>query len=319
MARIKEYFKTILKLDLFALGVMHCANRFISSVSLTNNMLKPGLGKYYRWQHGDVFYHKSGTGKPIVLLHHLDPSFSSYEWNEILDELNTNHTVYTVDLPGCGRSCKDSTTYTNYFYVLFLTSFIKDVVKKKCTVVASGYSSSFAIMTASMNDSLIGKIIAVNPRSLKELTQTENRRSRVAATILSLPIVGTSVYNITMGRDNIDLAFTEKYLYNPFHSQKRFVNAFYEGAHYNESNGKFLLSSITGRYMTVNLRKALKRVGDKLIILYGDKSENAAQIAAAYQNINPAVKVHSIPGTKFLPQMEKPEEFMESFRASVRK
>jgi pimeloyl-ACP methyl ester carboxylesterase len=127
MARIKEYFKTILKLDLFALGVMHCANRFISSVSLTNNMLKPGLGKYYRWQHGDVFYHKSGTGKPIVLLHHLDPSFSSYEWNEILDELNTNHTVYTVDLPGCGRSCKDSTTYTNYFYVLFLTSFIKDV------------------------------------------------------------------------------------------------------------------------------------------------------------------------------------------------
>ena len=77
MASIKESIKTIARLDLFALGSMHLANRFISSIALTNNMLKPGAGKYYRWQHGGVFYHKTGTGKPVILLHHLDPSFSS--------------------------------------------------------------------------------------------------------------------------------------------------------------------------------------------------------------------------------------------------
>ena len=172
MIHIKEYSKTMLKLNLLALGIMHVSNRFISSMALTNNMLRPRGGKYYRWQHGDIFYQKSGSGYPIVLIHHLDPSFSSYEWNEIIDQISTNHTVYAVDLPGCGRSYKENTTYTNYYYVLLLSSFIKNVVKKKCTVVASGYSSSFAIMAASINESLIGRIIAVNPKSLKELQQT---------------------------------------------------------------------------------------------------------------------------------------------------
>ncbi len=314
MASLKESVKTVVKLDLFALGAMHCSNRFISSIALTNNMLKPGVGKYFRWRHGDVFYHKSGSGSPIVMLHHLDPSFSSYEWNELVDQLNLHHTVYTIDLPGCGRSYKEDTTYTNYFYVLFLTAFIKEVVKKKCTIIASGYSSSFAIMTASINQSLIKKIIAVNPKSLNELIQTEDHKSKAASTILSLPIIGTAVYNIAMGRDNIDLAFTEKYLYNPFRSQKRFVNAFYEGAHFNESNGKYLLASINGKYMTVNLKKALKTVGDRVVILYGEKMEKGTQIASGYQSIHPGIKAYAIPETKFLPHMEKPDAFLETYQ-----
>ena len=318
MIHIKEYSKTMLKLDLLALGIMHVSNRFISSMALTNNMLRPRGGKYYRWQHGDIFYQKSGSGSPIVLIHHLDPSFSSYEWNEIIDQISTNHTVYAVDLPGCGRSYKENTTYTNYYYVLFLSSFIKNVVKKKCTVVASGYSSSFAIMAASINESLIGRIIAVNPKSLKELQQTEDRKSKTASVILSMPVVGTSVYNITESRDNIDLAFTEKYLYNPFRSQKRFVKAFYESAHYNESNGKYLLASINGKYITVNLKKALSLAGDKVTILYGDKADNAAQIATQYRSLNPSVKTLAINNTKFLPHMEHPEAFLEVFQASRR-
>lgn len=316
MASFKESVKTILKLDLFALGAMHAANRFVSSIALTNNMLKPGVGKYYRWQHGDVFYHKTGSGSPIVLIHHLDPSFSSYEWNEIEDQLSVNHTVYSIDLPGCGRSCKENTTYTNYYYVLFLSSFIREVVKKKCIVIASGYSSSFAIMAAMMNDSLIGRIVAVNPKSLKELMLTADNRSKAAAMILSLPIIGTSVYNISQGKDNIDLAFTEKYLYNPFHSQKRYVNAFYEGAHFNESNGKYLLASINGKYMTVNLKKALEKVGEKMVILYGDKLDKAGQVASSYQNINPSIKALAITDTKFLPHMERPEAFLDVYRSS---
>lgn len=316
MIDLKEYSRTICKLNLFSLGLMHASNRFISSMALTSNMLKPGVGKYYRWQHGDVFYHKTGTGSPIVLLHHLNPAFSAYEWNEIEDLLSTHYTVYSVDLPGCGRSVKDNTTYTDYYYVLFLSSFIKEVVKKKCIVMASGYSSSFAIMTCAMNESLIGKIIAVNPKSLKELAQTSNKKTKAASRILSLPIIGTSVYNISEGRDNIDLAFTEKYLYNPFRSKKRFVSAFYEGAHYNESNGRHLLASIKGKYMTVDLRKALTKIGDRLTILYGDKMEKEAQIAAGYQHYNPSVKVIPISNTKFLPHMERPDAFIEACKAS---
>ncbi len=309
---IKESAKTVFKLNLFALGLMHVSNRHISSMALTNNMLKSGgVCKYYRWQHGDVFYHKHGNGSPVLLIHHLDPAFSSYEWNEVIDELSVNHTVYSVDLPGCGRSSKENSDYSNYYYVLFISAFIRDVIKHKCTVIASGYSSSFSIMAATINPSLIKKIIAVNPLSFKELMLTEDNRSKAAGTLLSLPIIGTCVYNISQSKENIDLAFTEKYLFNPFRSQKRFVNAFYEGAHFNESNGKYLLASIKSRHMTVNIKKVLSSIDKKVVIIYGDHAENAEQIISGYHSANSSITAYSIKSTKLLPHMERPNLFLE--------
>ena len=77
-----------------------------------------------------------------------------------------------------------------------------------------------------------------------------------------------------------------------------------------------LLGSINGKYLSVNLKKALLKVGDKLVILYGDKMENAEQIIAGYKNINPSVKALAISSTKFLPHMERPDTFTEVYSAS---
>ena len=316
MAALKEHISTFLRLNVMALGVIHVANRFIFSVSGGKNMLKPGGGKYYRWKYGEVFYHKYGEGSPLVLLHDTRPSFSSYEWNEVVDELSRTHTVYAVDLPGCGRSAKPHISYTNYFYVLFLSSFIKEVVHKKCEVMASGYSSSFAVMTAFMNESLIGKITAVNPQNLHELSATSDSKCKAAARLLRLPVIGTTVYNIAYSRENIDYSFTEKFMFNPFHSKRRFVDAFYEGAHFNEGNGKYLLASLVGKYMEVDISKALRKMSAKMTILYGDRLARGRAIAGQYQKVNPSVKALELSGTKVLPHMERPQEFISVYSAS---
>ena len=218
MVSLKEHIKTLLKLDFLALCIMHTANRFITSFSTSKNMLKPGIGKYFKWKYGDIFYQKIGEGTPIVLLHDVNPAESGYVWFDVIESLSRNHTLYIVDLPGCGRSAKPNTTYTNYFYVLFLSSFIKKVVKRKTDVIADGYSSSFALMVSVLDASLIHHITAINPQSLGNLGRTESRRSRVGKLLLSLPVLGTSLYNIEMSRRNLDYRFTEDYLYNPFRS-----------------------------------------------------------------------------------------------------
>ena len=318
MAGLKEHVSTFVKLNALALGAIHLANRFIFSVSGGKNMLKPGGGKYYRWKYGEVFYHKYGEGSPLVLLHDTRPSFSSYEWNEVVDELSRTHTVYAVDLPGCGRSSKPHVSYTNYFYVLFLSSFIKDVVHKKCEVLASGYSSSFAIMTALTNDSLIGKITAVNPRNLHDLSADTDAKCRAASRLLRLPVIGTNVFNIAYSRENIDYSFTEKFMFNPFHSKKRFVDAFYEGAHYNEGSGKYLLASIVGKYTSVDISDALKKISARITILYGDRLARGQAVAEQYQKLNPSIKALEISGTKVLPHMERPQEFISVYRAAAK-
>ena len=225
MSRFTEHIKTLIKLDTFALGIMHLSNSFINSIAAGKNMLKPGGGKYYTWKHGEVFYHRYGAGDPLVLIHDLHPAFSSYEWNEVVDALSMDHTVYTVDLPGCGRSSKKKMTYTNYFYELFLTSFINDIVKKKCTVIASGYSSSFAITTAAHDESLIDRIVAVNPKSLNALMRTPTRRSSAKHLSDRPASYPNQCIQYVSVQGNIDYAFTEKYMYNPFRSKNRFTDA----------------------------------------------------------------------------------------------
>ena len=64
------------------------------------------------------------------------PGASGYEWSKIEDELAIDHTVYTVDLLGCGRSDKSSITYTNFVYVQMISDFIKKIIGQKTDAVS---------------------------------------------------------------------------------------------------------------------------------------------------------------------------------------
>ena len=316
MASLKEHIKTFVKLNVFALGILHISNRFISSFSRSGNTLSSAAEKFYRWKYGDIFYRKAGEGSPIILLHDLNPSFSSHVWNEVIDDLSKNHTVYSIDLPGCGKSAKIKSEYTNYFFVLFLRDFIKEVVKSRSDILADGYSSSFALMTSLDGDSIIGNIYAVNPLSVQELSSIAGPKEKLARTLVSSPVIGTTIYNMEMSRSNIDLAFTEKYLYNPFRSRDRYVESCYEAAHCGNGSGKYLLASLRGKYTTVDIQKALEKKADSFTILYGTKTGNGEAILKSYRKINQDINGIEIEQTKYLPQLERPEYFMEAFETA---
>ena len=74
---------------------------------------------------GTFIIPKRELGHRFFLIHDTLPGASGYEWSKIEDELAIDHTVYTVDLLGCGRSDKSSITYTNFVYVQMISDFIK--------------------------------------------------------------------------------------------------------------------------------------------------------------------------------------------------
>ena len=96
-----------------AAGVIHIANRFIDATSQLKDMLEQPHSRTYDWRFGKIFYTKQGHGTPILLIHDIMPGASGYEWNAIEKQLATEHTVYTIDLLGCGRSEKPDITYFN--------------------------------------------------------------------------------------------------------------------------------------------------------------------------------------------------------------
>ena len=308
---MKYKIKNSIVLTSIALFATHLINRFLSATAVVKNLLKSHMGYRFSWRFGNVFYSKTGSGSPLLLIHDLDPSSSSYEWNELIQKLSKTHTVYAIDLLGCGRSDKPNMTYTNYVYVQLISDFIRHVIRAKTDVAVTGLSSSFIIMACYNDPSLFNKIIIINPESIARLNMIPNRKSKIAKFILELPVVGTTVYHILTSRKKLEYAFTEEYLFNPFRLQMKYLDSYYEAAHFNQSNGKYLLSSKKGLFLNFNIVKALHEINNSIFILYGDHLHTARMSSESYARINSSIEIASIKNTKYLPQIEAPEQVME--------
>lgn len=311
---MKHDFKTPLLLSGISLGVLHTMNRCISAVATVHGLLNKHNGTYYEWRFGNVFYTKSGSGSPLLLLHDASPISSSYEWKELIQKLSADHTVYALDLLGCGRSGKPNLTYTNFLYVQMISDFVKNVIGGKTDVVASGLTGSFVVMACHTNSELFNKIMLINPESPEKLSRVPGHRSKIRKLILDLPIVGTAVYHLLCRRENIAYIFTERYFKNPFKAQKKYMDLYYESAHLSYNGGKYLLSSINGMYLNINIVKALSEINHSIFIVLGESKQDAKAIGAEYTKINPSIEAEFIRSAKQLPQLETPEALYEDMR-----
>lgn len=309
----KNKHKLLTTSILFALatGIIYVINRLVFATAVLKNLLKSSADNYYNWRFGKVYYKKKGHGSPVLLIHDLTVYSSAYEWNKIVNELAETHTVYAIDLLGCGRSEKPRITYTNYLYVQLIADFIKNVIGEKADVIASGYSGSFTVLASYTNPEFISKIILINPPSLASLNKVPSKRSKLYKFILEFPIFGTLIYNIKTCQSNIQLLFTEKYLYNPFSVTPEMVDTYYEAAHKSLSNSKFLLSSLVAGYTNNNITHALKEINQSVTILYCEGETDSEKIAESYTTCNPAIESCMLKHAKHLPQLETPGKFLE--------
>ncbi len=271
----------------------------------------------YNWRLCPVTYRKFGTGAPILLLHELSACSSSYEWNRIIAPMAEHHTVYVLDLPGCGLSEKPNITYTNFFFVELLTDFIKQIIQEPCDVAATGLSASLAVTSCGCSRELFKKLILVNPANLQQLGQIPGKRSRFRKGLLSVPVLGTLLYHMLISKDMLTKEFTERLFYDASRVNPEYIDTYYESGHKNGSRGRFLMSSIVGHYVYFHIGHALQSIDNDIVILGGEQQEYILETVQDYRRINPAVESVLIPNTRHLPQMEAPEEFMKQISVYI--
>lgn len=294
-----------------ATGVIHVVNHSIFTTATLKNLLKSSASNYYDWRFGKVYYEKKGHGTPLLLIHDLNVYSSEYEWNKVIDQLAENHTVYALDLLGCGRSEKPKITYTNYLYVQLISDFIKNVIHEKSDIVASGFSGSFVLLSCHNESELFGKLVLVNPPSLSSLSKIPNKKSKLYKFLLEIPVFGTLIYNMKTCQNNIQLLLTEQYLFNPFSASAELIDTYYEASHKGYGNARFLLSSIVGNYTNNNITHALKNIDNSIVIINGDAEPQRKEIKENYLKYNQAIEYFHIPKTKHLPQLENANAFVE--------
>lgn len=302
------------KCILLGLGVSVAAiytyNKFIEKTSSQNNLLSDKNGEYYSWKYGDIFYTKHGSGTPVLLIHDTDSAASSAEWSKLYAKLAKNHTVYAIDLLGCGRSDKPALEYTNYLYVQMIQAFMKDVIQERTVVVSSNISASFVIMASHIDNELFEKIVLINPVSLKQLDMIPDKLSKVKKTIIQLPFIGTFIYNIMNNSEHIDEAFRTKYVTRPQLISSSIEDIYYESAHKNGSKGRYLYSSLIGNYVNNTITHAVKSISTPTLIIGSVEMKRYSLALDDYHKVNNDLDIVRITNGSLYPHMEIPEKIL---------
>lgn len=307
----KNHIRNIVIFTSLTAMSMHGINKLINITSSKNNLLKKDNGRFFNWRYGNIYYTKQGKGSPLLLIHDLNPSSSDYEWHKTIKHLVKHHTVYTLDLLGCGRSDKPNITYTNFLYVQLITDFIKNVIGTTTDVITTGESSSFTLMACNMESDCFDKIIVINPSDLSELSKTPNKQKNILKYLIELPIIGAFIYNLIFCKKNIENEFAKKYFYNNQIISSTAIDYYYDSAHLKNNHGMYLLSSIKSYYTNINIVHALKKITNSIHLIGSIEKEGMQDIIDSYISCNPSIESSYISDVKYLPQLEKAEKLSQ--------
>lgn len=292
----------------------HAVNRVCFSTSTLKNVLKEDDSNYFEWRFGKIKYTKRGTGSPLLLIHDLIVGSSEYEYRKIVDDLSKDHELYVLDLLGYGLSDKPNMTYTNYLYVQLILDFIKNVIGEKTDIVASGDSSSIAIMACHNDPESIRNVILLNPQSLSRMNLSPNRQTRLMKFILDLPVLGTFIYNMMTTKESFRKNFREELFYNRHSISEEMIAAYSEASHYPDYNAKYSYTSYVGRYMNTGMIHALKEINHCIYIVYGKGQREIESITDHYIYFNSAVEKVGIEDSGHFPHIEQPDATLQQLR-----
>lgn len=262
----------------------------------------------YSWRFGNIFYTKKGSGSPLLLIHELKCTASADEWKSLINQLSKNHTIYALDLIGCGRSEKPKMTYTNYIYVQLINNFIKDVIGAKTDVITSGSSSNIAIMGCYSEPDLYRRIMMVNPSSMKDMAKYPKTNHKTLKYLVELPLIGTTIYNIANSHGTIFKEYKKKTLYPDIHTQKD-VDTMYESSHLGGPSARYLYASERSHFTNINMLHALKKLNHSMCIIGGKDLKDIEHTIEDYVSINPSIETELVDNCKQYPHIEQTDAF----------
>ncbi len=308
----KQRLLKFITLSALTAGCLYAVNTAIDQQASSKYKLPYKPENFYRSSAGRIFYTKLGSGSPLLLIHDADPASSAFEWNEIAPILAKTHTVYLIDLPGCGRSEKINQTYTNFVFVKAIHEFIRDmIVEGTPTVIATGLSAPIVSMLSVFDAECLNKAVFIDPAVIQNLSKENELVGKICYYLLKCPILGTSIYNCLFSRNRIDSYFINNRFYNPFIENDELVDTYYEAAHLRGSNGKHLQACISGNYVNADCEHTVRNMTTTSLVIEGEAVAEHTDVTQNWKSLSDRISSKVIVGAKHLPQIEQPEKTAE--------
>lgn len=293
----------------FVAGV-HIVNKAVFFCSTMKERLKGTSDTFYDWRFGRIYYTKEGNGKPLLLVHRLNYAASGYEWEALKDELAKDHTVYTLDLLGCGRSEKPKITYTNYLYVQLINDFVKAVIKGKTDIITSGNAAAIAAMACFVEPSFYNRLVFLQPEKISSTGKTPKANHKALKYIVETPIIGTCIYNIASSKPILMKQCSKLYFGSSDFGIREMAEAMNEAAHLGGPSARYMYASIRSHFTDIYIGNAIKQLNHSIFVV-GSDTKDFQETLDEYINYNPAIETEIIQGARQLVQIEKPAQVLD--------
>jgi pimeloyl-ACP methyl ester carboxylesterase len=125
-----------------------------------------------RTTRGQVVYHMSGEGEPLVFLHDFFPGAASYEWSKIYPLFAASHRVLAPDWVGFGESERPDRPLRAEDYARCLHEFCRATCGgKRPVIVASGLGAALACLAAAQHPEFVARLILFHPSGTDDWLQ----------------------------------------------------------------------------------------------------------------------------------------------------
>ena len=140
-----------------------------------------------------VRYSKSGSGRPLVLIHTLRTQLEYFD--DVIPLLSRNFTVYAVDLPGHGESSIDtSAPYDEPYHRRALVEFIQTVGLQDVVLAGESIGGALALSVSAELKGVVTGVVSSNPYDYDKRYGDGVRRGNFLANFIlfnfSIPVVG---------------------------------------------------------------------------------------------------------------------------------
>jgi len=265
---------------------------------------------------GQIVYHESGSGQPLLFVHGIYPGASSYEWSKVYPEFAARFRVLAPDWIGCGESQRPKARLYAADYVRMLAEFIHATCgQERPILIGSGLGAGFCVYLASQHPELVSRLLLFMPSAQADLGRKRLPwRTRLASRI---PLVNRLVYrNHHVTRAAVRLWLTGQAFIDPGLVTEEMVEVLTTcgrqyGAEYS------ILNLFAGR-LGFDLEARMKMLTQPVTLLWGDQPgyprlEWAYRLQPSIRNCNLQILEKTGP----LAPLEAPGRLVEVLRTQL--
>lgn len=259
------------------------------------------------WRGRRISFTKRGEGPAILLIHGIHAAAWSYEWRHNVDYLAHDHTVYTIDLLGFGRSDRPAIRYTSRTYISLISDFIAQVIGGPCILVANSLSAAYAIILGARDPHRFPALVLIQPTGLTRLNDVAGVGGDAGRMAIDAPIVGTAAFNALVSRRNLRHFLEEAYADNALVTDE-LVDVSYDVSH--QRGARHAPAAFIAGHLNIDVRRALRRLHQPALLFWGEQAQIApVEEIRGFRSLKPDFDVHILSPAGDLPQDERPDDF----------